>query len=229
MESLHDRALIYFATSGRYLSSQVNHCKVLSAFTENFKDLLQKIRENMVGGSSIEFTRKAVVEETLVRDLTNWCENIVGIDASQHYPSSLCQAMPTGLYSSWGINSECGQFKPRQNKARIFENIVMSYIQRVRPQCIVESFYKICTQKNWCIYSWWLLRTLQHCVRNNGVLLSLLSRSRSSSFSRWRSKLARHWKKRARQTTKTMHTRKVLQRPWELGRWFVDHVQKKYW
>ena len=33
-------------------------------FTESDKDLLQKIREDMVGGPSIVFTRKAVVDET---------------------------------------------------------------------------------------------------------------------------------------------------------------------
>ena len=37
-------------------------------FTETDKDLLQKIREDMVGGPSIVFTRKAVVDETFIRD-----------------------------------------------------------------------------------------------------------------------------------------------------------------
>ena len=36
-------------------------------FTETDKDLLQKIREDMVGGPSIVFTRKAMVDETFVR------------------------------------------------------------------------------------------------------------------------------------------------------------------
>ena len=35
-------------------------------FTETDKDLLQKIREDMVGGLSIVFTRKAVVDETFI-------------------------------------------------------------------------------------------------------------------------------------------------------------------
>ena len=37
-------------------------------FTETDKDLLQKIREDMVGGPSTVFTRKAVVDETFIRD-----------------------------------------------------------------------------------------------------------------------------------------------------------------
>ena len=36
-------------------------------FTEADKDLLEKIREDIVGGSSIVFTRKAIVHETLIR------------------------------------------------------------------------------------------------------------------------------------------------------------------
>ena len=36
-------------------------------FTESDKDLLEKIREDMVGGPFIGFTRKAVVDETFIR------------------------------------------------------------------------------------------------------------------------------------------------------------------
>ena len=66
-------------------------------FTETDKDLLQKIREDMVGGPSIVFTREAVVDETFFRNSENNCNSIVGIDASQLYPDSMCQPMPTGL------------------------------------------------------------------------------------------------------------------------------------
>ena len=70
-------------------------------FTETDKDLLQKIREDMVGGLSIVFTRKAVVDETFIRKSEKICKSIVGIDASQLYPYSMCQPMPTGLYTRW--------------------------------------------------------------------------------------------------------------------------------
>ena len=55
-------------------------------FTELDKSLLRKIREDMVGGPSIVFTRKAVVDETFTRKSLNLCKSIVGIDASQLYP-----------------------------------------------------------------------------------------------------------------------------------------------
>ena len=55
-------------------------------FTEPDKKLLQKIREDMVGGPSIVFTQKAVVDETFIRNSENIRKSIVGINASQLYP-----------------------------------------------------------------------------------------------------------------------------------------------
>ena len=68
-------------------------------FTEGDKDLLEKIREDVVGGPSIVFTREAVVDKTSIRKSTNICNSFVGIDASQLYLYSMCQPMPTGLYT----------------------------------------------------------------------------------------------------------------------------------
>ena len=95
----------------------------------------------MVGGPSIIFTRKAVVDETFIRKSENICKSIVGIDASQLYPYSMCQPMPTGLYTRWEYDTESNRFKPQQNKSRNFENMVMSYFQRQRPECKIECFY----------------------------------------------------------------------------------------
>ena len=68
-------------------------------FTDGHKDFFEKLREDIVGGPSIVFTRKA--DKTAVRMSTNICKSIVGIDASQLYPHSMCQPMPTGLYKRW--------------------------------------------------------------------------------------------------------------------------------
>ena len=116
-------------------------------FTEGDKDLLEKIREDVVGGPSIVFTRKAVVDETLIRKSTNLCKSIVGIDASQLYPYSMCQPMPTGFYTRLDFDSETSIFIPRQNKTRSFENMVMSYFQSTRPDCKIESFFTAGRQK----------------------------------------------------------------------------------
>ena len=138
---------------GYTLPNFANNClhKSTSAkfysFSDTDKDLLQKIREDMVGGPSIVFTRKAVVDETFIRDSGNICKSIVGIGASQLYPYSMCQPMPTGLYTRWEYDTESNRFKPQQNKSRNLENMVMSYFQRRRRDCKFESFYTTGTQK----------------------------------------------------------------------------------
>ena len=108
-------------------------------FTESDKDLLEKIREDMVGGPSIVSTRKAVVDETFIRKSSNLCKFFVGIDASQFYPHSRCQPMPTGLYTRWDNNSGTKRFTARQNKSHSFENKVLSYFQQSRPGCKIDS------------------------------------------------------------------------------------------
>ena len=101
-------------------------------FVESDKDLHDKIREDMTGGPSIVFTRKAVVDQTYIRNSENICKSIVGIDASQLYPFSICQEMPTGLYTRWELDRNSQKFKARNNKPRTFENMVMSPITTPR-------------------------------------------------------------------------------------------------
>ena len=45
--------------------------------------MLEKIREDMTGGPTIVFTRKAVANETFVQRTKHLCKSIVGIDTSQ--------------------------------------------------------------------------------------------------------------------------------------------------
>ena len=116
-------------------------------FCESDKDLCEKIREDMTGGPSIVFTRKAVVDETFIRDSSNICNSIVGIDASQLYPYSMCQDMPTGLYTRWEFDTDMQKFKARHNRTRNFENMVMSFYQESRPECKIESFFTSGKQK----------------------------------------------------------------------------------
>ena len=108
-------------------------------FTESDKDLLEKISEDTVGGLSIVFTRKAVVDETFNLKSTNFCKSFVSRDANQLYPFSMCQPMPTGLYTRWNYYTEYQKIIPRENKTRSFENMVLSYFQQTRPECKIES------------------------------------------------------------------------------------------
>ena len=126
---------------GCTLPSLANNCLHKSTtakfypFTESDNDLLEKLGKDMVGRSSIEFTRKFVVDKIFVRDSTNWCNSIIGNDTSQLYPFCMWQATLTGLYTRCELDSECGKFKRRQNKTRSAQNMVMSYFLQVWPQC----------------------------------------------------------------------------------------------
>ena len=73
------------------------------------------------------------------RKSTTLCKSIVGIDASQLYLYSMCQPMPTGLYSRWNYDSASQKIMPRQNKTLSFENMLLSYFQQTRPERIIES------------------------------------------------------------------------------------------
>ena len=138
---------------GCTLPNLTNFCLLKSTnekfypFCESDRDLCEKIREDMTGGPSIVFTRKAVVAEIFIRDSSNVCKSIVGIDASQLYPYSMCQDMPTGLYTRWEFDSDMQKIKARHNLCRTFENMVMSFYQETRPKCRIESFHTSGNQK----------------------------------------------------------------------------------
>ena len=108
-------------------------------FTESDRDLLEKIREDIAGGPSFVFTRKAVVDETFIRKTSNLWKSIVVIDASQVYPYSMSQPMPTGLYTRLEYDSETKRFTAREHKSRSFENMVLLYFQQSRSDCKIES------------------------------------------------------------------------------------------
>ena len=114
---------------------------------KEIKTFWKKTREDDVSSPSIVFTRRAVVDETFIRKSANIFKSIVGIDASQLYLYSMCQPMPTGLYTPWDLDTEIGRFIPRQNKTRSFENMVLSHFQRTRPECEIKSFFTTGRQK----------------------------------------------------------------------------------
>ena len=116
-------------------------------FTESDKDLLEKIREDMVDGLSLVSTRKAVVDKISVRKSMKLCKSIVGIDASQLYPYSMCQPMPTGLYTRWNYDTESQNFFPRQNKTCSFEKMVLSYFLQTCLEGNIESYVTAGRQK----------------------------------------------------------------------------------
>ena len=86
---------------GCTLPNLANNCLLKSTdskfypFRHSDKDLLEKTREDMVGGPYFFLTLKAVVDEIFIRKSSNLCKSIIGIDASQLYHNSMCQPMHT--------------------------------------------------------------------------------------------------------------------------------------
>ena len=119
-----------------YLTLPTFVCAVLPVqsflFTEGIKDLLSKLREALLGGPSIVFTRRAVVDEIHIRKSSNVCKSIVAIDAGQLNPYSMCQPMVKGPYSRYNFYADLQILRPRQNRSLTFENMVMSYFQPIR-------------------------------------------------------------------------------------------------
>ena len=72
-------------------------------FCERDKEFCKKIREDMTSGPSKFFTGKDVIDETLIKNSSNICKSVVGINASQLYPFSMCQDLPTGMYTRWSL------------------------------------------------------------------------------------------------------------------------------
>ena len=116
-------------------------------FIEADKDLHEKIRSKMTGGPSIVFTRKTVEDKTFIRRSNNTCKAIVRIDSSQLYPFSMCQAMPTGLYTRWEFDSDLQKFKTRQNKIRKIENMVCVSIKQPDPNVLLRASIRLENRK----------------------------------------------------------------------------------
>ena len=85
---------MYASKSCKYLFTQIDK---FYPFFEGDKDLCKKFGEDLIGGPSIVFTRKTIVDQTYIRNSSNICETLVGFDTSQLYRFSMCQEMPTGL------------------------------------------------------------------------------------------------------------------------------------
>ena len=98
----------------------------------------------MTGGPSIVFTRKAVVDQTLIRNSENICKSIVGIDASQLSPSQCVKKCPLCFTLNGNLIQK---IKARQNKLTNFGNMFMSFLQSQSPYCNIESYYTTRTQK----------------------------------------------------------------------------------
>ena len=73
-------------------------------FTQGYQELLENGEDDVVGGSSIDFTGKTIVDESFIRESTKLCASFVGVVGSQLCPYLMCQPLPAGLYTRWHLN-----------------------------------------------------------------------------------------------------------------------------
>ena len=59
----------------------------------------------------------------------------------------MCQHMPRELYKRFEFKADLERLKPHQHKSRIFENLVMSYFQRMTTDYKFERFCSTGTEK----------------------------------------------------------------------------------
>ena len=137
-------------------------------FCEGDKDLCEKIREDMTGGPSIVFTRKAVVDETFIRNASNVCNSIVGIDASQLYPFSMGRDMPTTLYPRWEFDADMQNFKARHKRAlRIWACL---YTRKQDRKEKLRAFIHLENSKKLTVLMWTvILITVRQCSKQSVV------------------------------------------------------------
>ena len=155
---------------GCTLSSLANICQHKSTiykfypFCESDKGLCEKIREDVTSGPSIVFTRKAVFDKTFIGNSTNVCKSIVGVDASQLYPYSMCQDMTTRLYTRWKFDTDMQNFKARNNRTRNFEIMVIAFFPGYKTK--IESFSTSGKQKKiYCFKRTVIVITVRQCSK----------------------------------------------------------------
>ena len=82
----------------------------------------------------------------------------------------MCQARPTGLYTSWEFDTDMQRFKAGHNRIRNFENMVKSFYQETRPKYKIESFFKSGKPKKLTGLKWtFILITVGQCLKQCDV------------------------------------------------------------
>ena len=109
-------------------------------FMEGDENFLEKIREHVFGGPSIVLTPKQLLMKLLFESLQTYANLLLELMPANYIPTR-CVNPCRPVFLPVGISIQTSRFTPRQNKTRSFENMVMPYFQRPRPDCKIESFY----------------------------------------------------------------------------------------
>ena len=133
---------------------------------ESDKDLCVKIRQVMTGGPSIVFTRKAVVDKTYIRNASNVCKSIVEIDASQLYHFSMCQDMPTGLYTRCEFDTDMQNLKLDTGELAVLKIWSCLSIRKQDQNVKLRAFSHLEKRKKSTVLMWTVIvLTVRQCLK----------------------------------------------------------------
>ena len=195
-------------------------------FTEGDKDLLEKTSRRCCWWSIYRFYTQSScwwnfyskVCKHLLIYCWDWCQPTISLlDVS---------TMPTGLYPRWDFDSETSRLTPRQNKTLSYQIMVMSYFQRLRPDCKIESFCTQGRQKKIDCFS--VDGFCSHCntvFEVTGCFYHFCP-CQELRPSLTEDDFRRGSKKRARCIETTQYTKERLQCYWNVGVQLVETVQK---
>jgi len=81
---------------------------VLCNENEENKDLYEIAQKNITGGPSIIFTRYHKAGKTFIRNTSNKCKSLIGLDCNALYLSTFQGQQPNGLGARWDRNINTG-------------------------------------------------------------------------------------------------------------------------
>ena len=110
------------------------------------KSFWKKIEKMLLVVHLLFLHAKLLLMKLLSKSLQTYANLLLKLMPANYIPTPCVNPCPR-LYTRWDIDSANSRFTPQQNKTRSFENMVMSYFQRTRPNCKIESFYTTGRQK----------------------------------------------------------------------------------
>ena len=91
---------------------------------------------------------KQFVMKLLIENQQTYANLLLGLTLANYTPTRCVNpCRPVFIRVGISIQNRVGRFIPRQNKTRSFENLVLSYFRRTRPECKIESFFTSGRQK----------------------------------------------------------------------------------
>ena len=120
----------------------------------------------MIGGPSIVFSQKAVVDETFIRASSNMCISIIGPDASQVYPFSIVRLCPQDCTGVGSLTLICRSLMLDITNLAFLRIYFLLFYQETRPECKIETFSHLENRRKLILLIWRVIKiTVKQCSK----------------------------------------------------------------